>query len=452
MRGPRTLRSRLFSWFVGAILLAAFTAACVAAWTRPEAGVGVQLSAHHIAERLASRWEDPVATQQFVDEVHDVIGFDVQLARDVRRAGARLRRAAERGDGFFVDGSSTAQIPVVRSGALVGVVTIEGYGPASVAWGWSRAAVVLALIVLLLSAMAGKVANQLARPLERLAGAADRFGSGDLSFRTDVAGGGQRWVAREVRDVAVRFNRMADRVEATVRGQRELLGAISHELRSPLGRARVALEIARDRLPRRADVPDRFIAGALDDVESQLGAVESILRGLLDVTRAGLADLRMDRSDLSEWLVARVVEHPTPPRIECVISPAARHVFITFDATLLERALHNLLVNARAHGHPLDQPIEVHLDRSGPHPGESLRITVRDRGPGFALGFEERAFEPFVRGDASRARPSVGDGFGLGLAIVRRVVEAHGGSVFAGNAVGGGAQVGFELPIRPEAR
>src|SRR5208282_2531129 len=100
-----------------------------------------------------------------------------------------------------------------------------------------------------------------------------RFGAGDLAFRTDVAGSHRRWIAREVRDVAVSFNRMADRIEAMVRGQRELLGAISHELRSPLGRARVALEIARDRLP--AETDTRSPRVPLDDVEKQLGAVDS---------------------------------------------------------------------------------------------------------------------------------------------------------------------------------
>jgi signal transduction histidine kinase len=80
-----------------------------------------------------------------------------------------------------------------------------------------------------------------------------------------------------------------------------------------------------------------------------------------------------------------------------------------------------------------------------------LRVGVRDRGPGFPPGFAERAFEPFVRGDAARARPTVGAGYGLGLAIVKRIVEAHGGKAFARNVDpgGGGAEVGFELPIAP---
>src|SRR5438094_722856 len=97
-------------------------------------------------------------------------------------------------------------------------------------WFFSAILVAFATSALVVVVAAGHVANQLARPLERLGEAADRFGAGDLAFRTDIADAPKRWVASEVHGVAVAFNGMARRVEATVRGQRELLGAISHEL------------------------------------------------------------------------------------------------------------------------------------------------------------------------------------------------------------------------------
>ncbi len=322
---------------------------------------------------------------------------------------------------------------------------MERFGPRVAPWAWWRLGLALSLVVAVLSAMAGGVANQLARPLERVAQAADRFGGGDLAFRTDVAGGGRRWAVQEVQEVAVSFNRMADRVEAMVRGQRELLGAISHELRSPLARARVALEIARDRLPQ--DAGERSPLLALDDVEKQLGDVDAILGDLLDVTRAGLSDLRTETRGLVEWLRGRIAAEPTPPEIEMNVAAEARDLALAFDPALLGRAAHNLLVNARAHGHPESRPIEVRVTRQG----DGARVVVRDYGPGFPEGFSERAFEPFVRGDPSRARPVSGPGYGLGLAIVRRIVEAHGGSVLARNVEGGGAEVGFDLPASTSA-
>jgi two-component system OmpR family sensor kinase len=454
MHRPRTLRSRLFSWFVGAILLSALTSALVVSHARPEAAFGIESIASHMGDRLAQTWDDPEASRAFVAEVRDVTGFDVRLTRDAHHLPVHVRRFAQRGAAFVVEGPAHVAIPVFREGALLGALDVDGLNARGGGWAWWRFALALILVLAVLSAMAGGVANQLARPLERMARAADRFGAGDLAFRTDVVGGRHRWVAREVRDVAVSFNRMADRVEAMVRGQRELLGAISHELRSPLGRARVALEIARDRLASGpsagpSEPTEPSTAAALDDVESQLVAVDAILGDLLDVTRTGLADLRKESRDLVAWLRDRVAEEPDAPPIQVDIgSPGAKveSFVLAFDAALLHRALHNLLVNARAHGHPADQPLELGLAIEARAGTSWARVTVRDHGPGFASGFVERAFEPFVRGDASRARPASGAGYGLGLAIVKRVVEAHGGRVFARNAPGGGAAVGFELP------
>jgi signal transduction histidine kinase len=284
-----------------------------------------------VATRLAATWDDPEATRAYLGEVRDVTGFDVRLVHDAHKLPPHVRRVAERGGAIAPDGPLHIFVPVLRGGELAGALEMERFGPRPLAWGWWRFALALLLVLVVLSAMAGRVANQIALPLERLAHAADRFGGGDLAFRTDVAGGMRRWVAREVRDVAVSFNRMAERVEAMVRGQRELLGAISHELRL-----------------------------ALDDVETQLGAVDSVLGDLLDVTRAGLADLRKENRGIVEWIRGKIAEEPKPPAIT-LSAPGCEDLSLPFDPILLARVVHNLLVNARAHGHPVDAPIDVHV-------------------------------------------------------------------------------------------
>ncbi len=450
MRGPRTLRFRLFTWFFGAIALAILTSALVGITTRPEPASGVEAMARNVGARLASLWDDPDAVRAYVGEVRDVTGFEVRLVGEPRSLPSRVRRIAEHGGAIAPDGPQHMFIPVARGGALVGALEMERLGPRPAAWAWWRLVLALGLVHAVLSVMAGRVADKLARPLEQLAHAADRFGSGDLAFRTD-AGRQRRWVAVEVRDVAVAFNRMADRVEAMVRGQRELLGAISHELQSPLGRARVALEIARDRLPHVEGSVERSPAGALDEVEGQLTSIDSILGDLLDVTRTGLANLRKETHVFAPWLRSRIADEPTPPAIELEVAHDAENASFAFDAALLARAVHNLLLNARVHGHPESEPLRVRVSRER----EAVRLVVEDRGPGFAPGLAERAFEPFVRGEPSRARPNAGSGSGFGLAIVRRIVEAHGGRVFAGNLPGpgdegarlpSGAAVGFDLP------
>jgi signal transduction histidine kinase len=453
MRGPRTLRSRLFSWFFGAIALAILTGAFVWNHTRPEPISGAEAMARNVGARLATDWDDADATRAYVGEVRDVTGFDVRLVREPRKLPVHVRRLAEHGGAIAPDGPQHIFIPVARGGTLLGALEMERFGPRPVPWVWWRPVLILGLVLAVLSVMAGRIANRLARPLEQLAHAADRIGGGDLAFRADVTRA-HRWVALEVHEVGLAFNRMADRVEAMVRGQRELLGAISHELRSPLGRARVALEIARDRLagapaPGSSDAPaDRSPAVALDDVEKQLGAVDAILGDLLDVTRAGLADLRKETLPFVEWLTARIAEEPMPPPIELEATPEAHDARFAFDPALLARTLHNLLVNARAHGHPETEPLRVRVSREG----ADVRVEIRDSGPGFPPGLAEKAFEPFVRGDPSRARPATGAGYGLGLTIVRRIVEAHGGRAFARNASPSGALTGFELPTAPLPR
>jgi two-component system OmpR family sensor kinase len=470
MRRPHSLRSRLFRWFFGAIVLAMLTSGLVVSTTRPEPITGAEALAHNVAAHLALDWDNEAATRAYVGEVRDVTGFDVRLVRDPERLPAHVRRVAERGGAIAPAGPEHIFVPVMRGDQLVGALEMERFGPRPVPWAWWRFALALLLVVAVLSTMAGGVANQLARPLEHLAHVADRFGGGDLAIRTDVGGGRRRWVAQEVRDVAVSFNRMADRVEAMVRGQRELLGAISHELRSPLARAGVALEIARDRLPESAE-PVEWADGrgppraALDDVEKQLAAVDEILGDLLNVARTGLADLRKETRELVPWIRGRVAEEPSPPAITVTAGAEVAAMVLDFDPALLARAVQNLLVNARAHGHPADQALEINVSRAG----EFARVVVRDRGPGFGEGFAERAFEPFVRADPSRVRPTEGAGYGLGLTLVRRIVEAHGGRVFARNvatrargAGGGGvdggaadggqadergAEVGFDLPV-----
>src|SRR5579859_3283892 len=419
MHRARSLRSRLFWWFFVSILVAVAAGVLVLHGTRPAQVTGADVMAHNVAARLASVWDEPEATRAYVGEVRDVTGFEAKLVRDPRRLPPRVHAAAARGLAIVPENPQHIFIPVVRGGELAGALEMEKFGTRPAPWPWWPLFATLALVVFAMSLMAGRVASQLARPLERLAHAADRIGGGDLAFRTDVAAQ-RRWVAVEVREVGVAFNRMAGRVEAMVRGQRELLGAISHELRSPLGRARVALEIARDRLAASpassaagaagaasaASAEGRSPSDALDDVERQLGAVDGILGDLLDVTRAGLADLRRESRAFVPWLREKAADEPGAV-VAVGSSPEAEPLVFAFDAALLGRAVHNLLVNARAHGHPAGQPIELRVSRDA----QLVRVVVRDHGPGFAAGFAERAFEPFVRADAARARPTAGAGY-----------------------------------------
>ncbi len=414
------LQTRLFLSFIVAVVCGMVAATAGVSLTLHEgADRPVHVVARAVGANLASRWLDAPAIDAYVREVKAASGLEVTVLRDVSSLPEEVRRAAKH-NVLVVFRPEAAFIPVVSGSTLLGAAALK-IDPPPARWLRPLASVVVSLAVFAFAAR--RVSRQIAAPLERVAAAADRLGGGDLSARAQVGDAGA-----EALSVGRAFDAMATRVERLVRDQRELLGAVSHELRSPLGRARVALEIAREHEDK---------AAALDKLETHLEGVDRILGDLLDVTRAGLSDLQKSPIELGAWLAIQL-----PPDEAAIAAPVPANVLA--DEALLRRVVHNLASNAHRHGHPDGEPFRVSVEVVG----EVARVTFADRGPGFDAAVVARAFEPFVRGDVARS-PRDGGGAGLGLAIVKRVVEAHGGSVGAGNAQTGGAAVWFELPLAP---
>jgi len=428
-RRLRRLQARLLIWFLGAIILAIGASILTTILTASDNDTPTRVVSKHVQRKLARVWDDPVATEKYVADLRETTGLDMRVRRDASLFTGRQSRG---GTGMiFEDG--VAYVPVMKGGVTVGALELRTGSPAPQGW---RVGVALAAALLVLGVAAGRVSKRLARPLEHLAQTAERFGSGDLTARTGIDRLPRRWIAEEVRDVGVAFDGMADRIARVVLEQRELLAAISHELRSPLGRARIAVEIARER-------PDPSVA--LDDVERQLVEIDAILGDLLASARAGLADVHVVEVDVLPWLRTRIAAENQGP-IELTVAPGAESARVKIDAALLGRALHNLFANAWNHGHPKETPLEVTASLAG----DRVRIAVRDHGPGFSEAVLPRAFEPFVMG-ADSARSPGAHGMGLGLSLVRRIVEAHGGAASAVNVAEGeatkGAEVAIELPV-----
>lgn len=432
---------RLLAWFLAALVLAGVAAGAAVAVTRDsESTDPARAISRHVQHRLARTWNDERATDAYVAELRESLGLDVRLRRDVSDLplAARPRAATV----FVQDG--VTYIPIVRDGRLVGALSIAGVGASPSPL---RIAAAALAALLAMSWLARRVAHRIAAPLEQVAHAAERFGAGDLSARTRIDCAPARWVDDEVREVGRSFDTMAGRIEHMVDDQRALLAALSHELRSPLARARVALALAHEK-----DGAAR--ERALETIGRNLGDVDQLLTDLLASARVGLSDLRREPTDLEPWLRAQIaseLEHaPGPVELHCGDEARTR---ASVDQALLGRALHNLLVNAWDHGHPAATPLEVELS----HAGESVSLRVRDRGPGFPEDMLDRAFEPFVRsGDGARTPDREGAAAGtrgLGLALVRRIAEAHGGRAHARNVRSGdrvvGAIVTLELPKLP---
>lgn len=433
--GRRRLQARLLLWFIGAILLAVGASMLTTWLTNDQANNDYpsRVVSRHVQQRVARLWDDPAACDAYIAQLRDNTGLDIRVRRDPDFfSNTPVRQRGPNAGMVFEDG--VAYVPVQRKGGIVvGALEIHTGAPAPKPW-----RVVLALVVALLalSLAARRVAVRLSRPLEHVAHAAEKFGAGDLTARAGIDKFGPRWVADEVRDLGRSFDNMADRISRIVLEQRELLAAISHELRSPLGRARVALEIARDR--------SAEPVSAHDDIERQLGEADAILGDLLASARAGLADVHKEATDIDQWVKDRV-KGETGGSVTVNATSALK---AEIDRALLGRALHNLLANAWAHGHPKEVPLEVSVapaEESG-----FVRVAVRDHGPGFSAEILPRAFDAFVTGTGAARSPGA-HGIGLGLALVRRIVEAHGGRVSAVNVEEAGkttgAIVGIELPV-----
>jgi two-component system sensor histidine kinase CpxA len=286
------------------------------------------------------------------------------------------------------------------------------------------------------------LARSLSRPIRRLREATQRLAAGDLSARVGSSVGARRDEASELgRD----FDRMAARIEGLLGAQRRLLQDISHELRSPLARLRVALELARGEAAPGA-------GGALDRMERETERLDELIGGLLVLTRLeGAGDpARMEPVELEPLVrqVAQDADFEARGRNRSVRVIGSEAVTLAGVAELLRRAVENVVRNAvrfTAEG----TAVEIRVARV-PGGGEArVRVEVRDRGPGVPREALSELFRPFYR--VSEARDRSSGGSGLGLAIAERAVRLHGGTVSAANLPGGGLEVAVELPCRPKA-
>ena len=256
------------------------------------------------------------------------------------------------------------------------------------------------------------LARHLTEPVRRLQKAVERFGQGDLSTRFETSR------RDELGELARTFNRMADRIQTLLAAERRLLLDISHELRSPLARLGVAVELARSGEDRE---------GPLDRIQKEADRLNSLVGELLQVTRAegDPSSLRFEPVRLDDLVrdivdTNRIEATARGSELKLEIKAAAE---IQGEPELLRRALENVIRNAIRHA-PVGTAVEVTVAGSV--------VQVRDYGPGVPEPALERIFDPFYRVENDRNRSS--GGAGLGLAIARRAVELHKGTIRARNA------------------
>ncbi len=272
----------------------------------------------------------------------------------------------------------------------------------------------LSLLLIVMSIALFVVARSITRPLSDLARAADSVGR-DLR-QPKIAERG----ARELRDAARAFNTMQDRLQRYLDSRSRVLAAMSHDLKTPLTRLRLQVEMLED------TVAQTRLSKQLDEMESMVHGALALFRGLDD----NEAFTPLDMNEMLVTLQAEFAEMNAKVSIE---GRATRSILGKPQA--LRRCLTNLIANAVKFGTQATVVVED---------GPALVIRIRDDGPGIPESELERVFEPFYRLESSRNRDT--GGTGLGLSIARDVVQAHGGSLVLANLPVHGLEATLTLP------
>jgi signal transduction histidine kinase len=344
-----------------------------------------------------------------------------------QRPYSQIRHSVTLGEDILVSAA-----PILDEGKFYGVVRLtQAMGRVQ-----ERVrAVVLGLVVIGVAALAAgliiafALAGSLSRPLAKLAAAAQRLGTGDLTARADTSQG-----ATEIRVLAESFDEMADRLEQTVKAQREFVANASHQLRTPLTGMKLRLESAIEH------AKEQDLRRQLEAADKEVDRLAEIVQRLLLMAR------RIERGgpgevDLSD-AVGRAIERwsERAARRGATLDSIGEGGRALADETDLDQVLDNLLDNAISYA---PGPVLIETGRTD----GNLFVAVEDRGPGIPADERRRVMDRFFRG-----RNAPPGGSGLGLAIVRELVERWGGAVTVTAGSEGGTRVEIRLlPIQGEA-
>ncbi len=308
--------------------------------------------------------------------------------------------------------------------------------PFGFSFGW-----MLGLVGLAVALGAYPVMRRLTLRLEALQRGVERWGAGDLSARIDIDG------RDEVAFLARRFNHAAERIEALMDSHKSLLANASHELRSPLARIRMGLELMESEAPDADPSALARTARRKGEILRSINELDQLIDEILLASRldARQADAEpfetLDLTGLAAEECSRVNAELNAELATTGIARTGHSLTVHGSPRLLRRLIRNLLENARRYG---NGEINVELAQIPVGNKQLAVIKVHDRGPGVPVGQRERIFEPFYRLPGASEREG---GVGLGLALVKSISQRHGGTVRCEARPGGGASFIVELPI-----
>ena len=446
----RGIYAKIFLWFSFATLLTSAAVFLITVATHSESlgpswmigvldqyarsavDIYVQGGKSRLAEYLEKIEEASLLQATLLDpENRDILGRGVppgaeQVLAEARATGQTQFRIRILWTGAsVVDGPDgryilVAKVLVPYGGLLQGAL-------ATGVLGWLLPALAGALLCLLLG-------RHIAAPIRTLQTVANRIADGDLSVRASPAIGSRK---DELADLARDFDGMADRIQSLLRKQLELLGNISHELRSPLTRLGVSLELVR-----------RGKTDAIERMQGDLHRLDSLIGQILTLTRL---QTRGDHKTETPVNLRSIVESvAADARFEgeedgkSVVISRADDCWLKGDPALLRSCIENVVRNAVHYTKPQTE-VAVSLDLVGAS-SDSARILVIDHGDGVSPEVLGRIFEPFYR--ATEAGEHQSGGTGLGLSIAQRIAIVHGGTIRARNREGGGLEMEIRLPAQ----
>ncbi|WP_298448562.1 sensor histidine kinase [uncultured Marinobacter sp.] len=383
------------------------------------------------------------------------LGFEVSAIQEARgrRDAHRFLRAQEDELGLhlmMISADDDNRLPAaIRSRIDSGwyrqkpAIVDVGDGYRLVAWpkmhgeGWLEPRVFrfleMGLAFILITLACWLIARYVSRPMRHMESTAQAIAGGDTQLRVN-----ERIAARrdEVGQLATAFNAMTDQLCTLLDRQKHLLRDISHDLRTPLARQRIAIELASE-----GSVEEELMASILRQNE-RLDTMTGQILTLYRVTEqgGGIAREPVRPVDLLNQILRDSADYAEHHRVACKLDsmPESTGVTVLGDAGLLQRAFDNILQNALDYTPP-GKIVHVSLALSSGW----ISLAIEDEGPGVAEDVLEHLFEPFFRADKSRG----GQGWGLGLAIAKDIIEAHDGDITARNSEHGGLQVVARLPV-----
>ncbi len=427
MAAIRTLFGKILLWSVSVQLVTVGTILALVTFYLPESEEAGDNAFTLYADTAVALFENfgPEALDKFLARSGE--NTLLQLKLSARNPGAECAPGTRNSTSITARGQTETYCLTVHADNPEQLDTPENHR--------SRLQITILLELVSCAGLSYAIARYLSRPISDLRRAAIRLARGDLTARVGAKFSGRH---DEAADLVREFDQMAERISTLIGAQRRLISDVSHEIKSPLARLNMALGLARR--DAEAHAPKQF-----ERMQHEIDNISRLVRELLtlaslDAATARTLDQRVDLGGVVADVLADIAFESPDRASDLAFAKPDRDITVLGDRALLGRAVENVLRNAVFYTSPGDN-IEIGCDITADN---RVQISIQDHGPGVPAPALANLFDPFYRVDDARTRQT--GGTGIGLAICRRAIELHHGTVHASNIDPHGLAVVMDLP------